>query len=79
MAGSTWWMRAAAAVFDAIRPVEGSTSGPGYVHAESDVDLRPSGGKGSAPFLTDATFFWRVALLQQPALPDRPADLSPVA
>ncbi len=63
---STWWMRATAAVFDAIRPVEGSTSGPGYVHAESDVDAAVR-KEGFTPFLTDATFFWRVALYRRVA------------
>ena len=46
---STWWMRAAAAAYDALRPVEGSASGPGYVHAESDVDAAVCGGQGFAP------------------------------
>lgn len=63
---STWWMRAAAAVFDVIRPVEGSTSGPGYVHAESDVDAAVR-KEGFTPILTDATFFWRVALYRRVA------------
>src|SRR5687767_8205198 len=72
---STWWMRAAATVFDAIRPVEGSTSGPGYVHAESDVDAAVR-NEGFAPILTDATRFWRVALYRR-TVPQ--SSLSPVA
>src|SRR5688572_7557516 len=63
---STWWMRATAAVFDAIRPVEGSTSGPGYVHAESDVDAAVR-TEGFTPILNDATRFWRVALYRRVA------------
>jgi SAM-dependent methyltransferase len=63
---STWWMRAAAAAFDAVRPVAGSTSGPGYVHAESDVDAAVR-KEGLTPVLTDATFFWRVSLYRRTA------------
>ena len=63
---STWWMRAAAAAFDAVRPIEGSTSGPGYVHAELDVDAAVR-KEGFTPVLTDATFFWRVALYRRVA------------
>ena len=65
---STWWMRAAAAVFDAVRPVEGSVSGPGYVHAERDVD-RAVRGEGFAPVVTDATFYWRIALYRRVETP----------
>ncbi len=61
---STWWMRAAAAAFDAVRPVEGSTSGPGYVHAERDVD-RAVRGEGFEAVVSDATFFWRIALYRR--------------
>jgi magnesium-protoporphyrin O-methyltransferase len=61
---STWWMRAAAAAFDAIRPVEGSASGPGYVHPESDVNAAIR-TEGFTPFLYDATFFWRLALYRR--------------
>jgi magnesium-protoporphyrin O-methyltransferase len=63
---STWWMRAAAAAFDAVRPVEGSTSGPGYVHGESDVDTAVR-KEGFTPLLSDATWFWRVALYRRVA------------
>ena len=65
---STWWMRAAAALFDAVRPVEGSTSGPGYVHAEGDVD-RAVRAEGFAPVVTDATFYWRIALYRRVEAP----------
>lgn len=65
---STWWMRVAAAVFDAVRPVEGSTSGPGYVHAERDVD-RAVRGEGFASVVSDATFFWRIALYRRVEAP----------
>jgi 2-polyprenyl-3-methyl-5-hydroxy-6-metoxy-1,4-benzoquinol methylase len=63
---STWWMRAAAAAFAAVRPVEGSTSGPGYVHGESDVDTAVR-KEGFTPLLSDATWFWRVALYRRVA------------
>ena len=61
---STWWMRAAAAAFDAVRPVEGSVSGPGYVHAERDVD-KAVRGEGFESVVSDATFFWRIALYRR--------------
>jgi len=61
---STWWMRAAAVAFDAVRPVEGSVSGPGYVHAESDVDMAVR-KEGFAPLLNETTWFWRVALYRR--------------
>ena len=61
---STWWMRAAAAAFDAVRPVEDSVSGPGYVHAERDVD-RAVRGEGFESVVSDATFFWRIALYRR--------------
>jgi SAM-dependent methyltransferase len=63
---STWWMRAAAAAFDAVRPVAGSTSGPGYVHAERDVD-RAIRGEGFESVVSDATFFWRIGLYRRVA------------
>lgn len=61
---STWWMRAAAAAYDAVRPVAGSVSGPGYVHAESDVDAAVRMA-GFTPVVNDATWFWRVALYRR--------------
>jgi magnesium-protoporphyrin O-methyltransferase len=61
---STWWMRAAAAAFDAVRPVAGSTSGPGYVHAEREVD-RAVRSEGFVSVVSDATFFWRIALYRR--------------
>jgi hypothetical protein len=57
-------MRAAAAAFDAVRPVAGSVSGPGYVHAERDVD-RAVRGEGFGSVVTDATFYWRIALYRR--------------
>lgn len=63
---STWWMRTAAAAFDAVRPVEGSVSGPGYVHKESEVDLAVR-KEGFTPVLSEATWFWRVALYRRTA------------
>jgi len=63
---STWWMRAAAAAYDAVRPVEGSVSGPGYVHKESEVDLVVL-KEGFTPVLSETTVFWRVALYRRTA------------
>ena len=63
---STWWMRAAAAAFDAVRPVAGSVSGPGYVHAERDVDAAVR-SEGFTPVVDDATWFWRIALYRRVA------------
>ncbi len=63
---STWWMRAAAAAFDAVRPVEGSESGPGYVHKESEVDMAVR-TEGFTPVLSETTWFWRVALYRRTA------------
>ena len=63
---STWWMRAAAAGFDAVRPVAGSVSGPGYVHKESDVDTAVR-AEGFTPVLSETTWFWRVALYRRAA------------
>jgi magnesium-protoporphyrin O-methyltransferase len=65
---STWWMRTAAAAFDAVRPVEGSVSGPGYVHAERDVD-RAVRGEGFESVVSDATWFWRIALYRRVEAP----------
>jgi magnesium-protoporphyrin O-methyltransferase len=61
---STWWMRAAATAYNAIRPVAGP--GPGYVHSESDVDaaIRKAGFRA---VMNDATWFWRIALYRRVA------------
>jgi len=61
---STWWMRAAAAAFDAVRPVAGSVSGPGYVHMESEVDMAVR-KEGFTLLLSETTWFWRVALYRR--------------
>lgn len=66
---STWWMRAATTAYDALRPLTGSAGGPGHVHAESDVDAAVR-REGFVPVVTDATWYWRVALYRrtEPAL-----------
>lgn len=61
---STWWMRAAAAVYDALAPAGGPTSGPGYIHAERAVDAEVR-SEGFSPVVVDATFFWRIALYRR--------------
>jgi magnesium-protoporphyrin O-methyltransferase len=75
---STWWMRAAAAAYGALRSVIGSGSGPGYVHRERDVDaaLRRA---GLAPVADDSTWFWRVVLYRRTAESPRMPAVSPVA
>lgn len=63
---STWWMRAVAAAYDAVRPEGGSVSGPGYVHAETDIDAAVRLA-GFTPVMNDATWFWRIALYRRDA------------
>ncbi len=63
---STWWMRAAATGYDALRPLLGPLAGPGYVHLERDVDAAVR-NEGFAPLLDDSTWFWRIALYRRVA------------
>lgn len=63
---STWWMRGAARAYDALRPATGPISGPGYVHAEKEVDAAVR-REGFAPLVTDSTWYWRVALYRRVA------------
>lgn len=61
---STWWMRAAAIAFDALHPLTGPISGPGHVHAESDVDAAVR-REGFTPVVIDSTWYWRVVLYRR--------------
>jgi magnesium-protoporphyrin O-methyltransferase len=63
---STWWMRAAGAVYDALRPVVGPNVGPGYVHAEREVDAAVR-REGFELVAHDSTWLWRVALYERVA------------
>jgi SAM-dependent methyltransferase len=65
---STWWLRAAAAVYDVLRPLTGPASGPGHVHPERDIDAAIR-AEGFTPVVTDATWFWRIALYRRVAAP----------
>ena len=65
---STWWMRAAGTVYDVLRPLTGPASGPGHVHAEHDIDATVRSA-GFTSVVTDATWFWRVALYRRVAAP----------
>jgi len=61
---STWWMRATAAAFGVLRPLLGS--GPGIIHAESDVDATVR----ETPLVQVANLtssYWRVAVYQRDA------------
>jgi 2-polyprenyl-3-methyl-5-hydroxy-6-metoxy-1,4-benzoquinol methylase len=64
---STWWMHAAAAAFGALRPLLGA--GPGFVHAERDVDATVREAH-LVPLLQTSSSYWRVELYRRP---DRPA------
>ena len=61
---STWWMRAAATTYNALRPVFGS--GPGHVHRERDIDATVR-REGLEPVVDDSTWFWRIALYRRVA------------
>ena len=61
---STWWMRAAAAAYTALRPIVGPNTGPGHVHAERDVDAAVR-REGFRMVAQDATWLWRVALYER--------------
>jgi len=61
---STWWMRAAARAYEALRPVAGPIAGPGYVHPERVVDATVR-GEGFAPAVVDSTWYWRIALYRR--------------
>jgi len=61
---STWWMRAAGTAYGVLRSRTGQLSGPGYVHAERDVD-RTIRSEGFESVVSDATFFWRIALYRR--------------
>ena len=66
---STWWMRAAARAYGAVRPATGPVSGPGYVHPEQEVDATVR-REGFTPVVTDSTWYWRVALYRRSAADD---------
>ncbi len=59
---STWWMRAVAAVYHAVRRVAGW--GPGYLHVESHVDAAVRNA-GFTPVMSDTTWFWRITLYRR--------------
>jgi SAM-dependent methyltransferase len=61
---STWWMRAAGTVYGVLRSRTGQLSGPGYVHAERDVDVAIR-SEGFTPIVNDSTWFWRIALFRR--------------
>lgn len=61
---STWWMRAAAAAYGALRPKHGAVSGPGYVHQEREVDAFVR-AEGFTPLTVGSTWFWRIALYRR--------------
>jgi SAM-dependent methyltransferase len=61
---STWWMRAAGTVYGVLRSRTGQLSGPGYVHAEHDVDVAVR-SEGFTPIVSDSTWFWRIALYRR--------------
>lgn len=61
---STWWMRAAAIAFPALKSLRCPISGPGYVHAESDIDTAVR-SQGFSPIVGDATWYWRVVLYRR--------------
>lgn len=63
---STWWMRAASAAYDALRPVAGATAGPGHVHSERDIDAAIR-REGFTPVVVDSTWYWRIALYRRTA------------
>lgn len=65
---STWWMRAAAAVYGVLRSRTGQLSGPGYVHVERDVDAAVR-SEGFSPVMEDSTWFWRIALYRRVEAP----------
>lgn len=67
---STWWMRAAAAAFRAVHPLLGT--GPGFVHAERDVDAIVREAH-LVPVLQTTSSYWRIALYR------RPEDSSPAS
>ena len=61
---STWWMRAAGSVFDALRPLIGPGSGPGYVHDERKVDAAVR-TEGFEPVADRSTWYWRIVLYRR--------------
>lgn len=61
---STWWMRAAAAAYDALRAVTSSAAGPGYVHPERAVDAAIR-SEGFTAVVDDSTWFWRVMVYRR--------------
>jgi magnesium-protoporphyrin O-methyltransferase len=63
---STWWMRAAAAIYYALRPVVGPSVGPGYVRAEHEVDTAVR-REGFEVVAHDSTWLWRIALYERVA------------
>ena len=65
---STWWMRAAGTVYGILRSRTGQLSGPGYVHAERDVDAAVR-SEGFTPIVDDSTWFWRIALYRRVEAP----------
>jgi magnesium-protoporphyrin O-methyltransferase len=65
---STWWMRAAAAAFRAVHPILGS--GPGFIHAERDVDAIAREAS-LVPVAQMTSSYWRVAVYR------RAADVAP--
>jgi magnesium-protoporphyrin O-methyltransferase len=69
---STWWTRAAAAAFRALRPLLGS--GPGFVHAERDVDAIVREAH-LVPVMQATSSYWRVALYRRraPQAADHPS------
>jgi SAM-dependent methyltransferase len=63
---STWWMRAAATAYDALRRWTGPGAGPGHVHREQDVDAAIR-REGFSPVALSSTWFWRIALYRRVA------------
>lgn len=61
---STWWMRAAGVVYGVLRSRTGLLLGPGYVHAERDVDAAIR-EEGFALVANDETWLWRIALYRR--------------
>ena len=61
---STWWMRAAALAFPALRHLKCPISGPGHVHLEADIDTAVR-SQGFSPIVDDTTWYWRVVLYRR--------------